>query len=266
MRRQARVDSLAPPLVPLGSLRHLSQFAYPPGQHRDQLLHLAEPTQGREVDKIQLDAVGRVARQQFLEHREALLPHFGNQEVEAFGRDVPGARVVLLADLVLGVIEDKIGLAAQAPVGFPVGALEVDPVAGYEPDPFFAAAVAQQPQRIVAVGDELPQVAPGPIPHRVGPLHDIVAPLLCHLAVVQGHASFGDGKIDEGIHPAAGQLIHVVGEIPGSEGEFELVETGRMATVVEHENAGFVSRIREGSRIHCETSFLMKSELSDPST
>ena len=111
------------------------------------------------------------------------------------------------------------------------------------------AAVTEQLQWVVAVGNELLNVSPGAIPDRVSPFDDIISPLLRDVAIIHHHASLKDREVYEGVHAAVGKLIHIGREIRGLQGRFKLIETGCVTPVIEHEDARFVQGVSSFHRV-----------------
>jgi len=103
-------------------------------------------------------------------------------------------------------------------------------------------AVAEDSHRVVAVGDELLEVAGGAVEDRMRPERNVVAPLLANLAFVLDDASFESGGIDEGVDAAVDELIDGEGEVCGGERGRELVEPGSVASVVVEEDFGLGGR------------------------
>ena len=98
--------------------------------------------------------------------------------------------------------------------------------------------VAEDLDGVVAVGDELLEVARGAVEDRVRPDFNVVSPLLADLAVVLDDAAFESGGVNEGIDAAVDELIDSESEIFGGERRRELVEAGGMASVVVEEDFG----------------------------
>ena len=121
-------------------------------------------------------------------------------------------------------------------MGLPVAAVKADPGAGDQADAVMVAAVAEKLQRIVTVGDQLPQDPCRSAPDIVVPPLDRIPPQVGHSTGIENRPMGPGREQHQGVHTASCQLVGDGAVIFRGDRRLEAVQSSDVATVVEEED------------------------------
>ena len=186
----------------------------------------------RVVIEIDLDAVGGVSADQFLDYRQAVGPNLRPGVGEPVGLVVHRRRVVGLGPhLPLGMPGGEVGHAA---VGDLVGRC-VQHVEQYVGKKLESPALGVPGDHVQGVHPPLDQrmgVLAGPVPHDVVDQVQVVPPAFPHLGVVEEHAAVAHG-VGDGIDAQVQQLVDGLHVLANAHGGLIEVDAGMASVGIE---------------------------------